>query len=294
MGSSLQPAVSIVVPSRNAARTLSDQLLALSSQDLSGPWEVIVVDNGSTDATAEIAARWSDRLPSLRIVTCARRGANCARNAGVGAARAAHILLCDADDVVAPGWARLLSRALDTWDLVGGTTDTTTLNTAVVQRSRPNPVASQLRNAFGFLPYSIGANMGLRRRVFDEIGGFDEAFLLGADEIDFCWRAQYAGFRLDFEPDAVVRYRLKSRPADAIRQAYVFARGDAQLYAKHRALGHLGRSPAGVQLRTAGRRVGALARVDRIVRPAQRLRYARSLGRGLGSAVGLARYRVVT
>ena len=135
--------------------------------------------------------------------------------------------------------------------------------------------------------------MGFRREVFDEVGGFDEAFILGADEIDFCWRAQYAGFRLGFAPEAVVQYRLKSRATDAMRQAYVFARGDAQLYAKHRGLGRLPQPSAGKQMRAAGRRLRPLARVDRILKPAQRLRYARDLGRVLGLTAGFARYRVV-
>ena len=121
--------------------------------------------------------------------------------------------------------------------------------------------------------------MGYRRRVFDEIGGFDEAFLLGADEIDFSWRAQYAGFRLGFVPEAVVHYRLKSRATDAMRQAYVFARGDAQLYAKHCALGRVPRPSAEQQIRVAGRHLRELARVDRMVQPDQRLRYARHLAR---------------
>ena len=120
-----------------------------------------------------------------------------------------------------------------------------------------------------------------------------EAFLLGADEIDFCWRAQYAGFRLGFAPEAVVQYRLKSRTTDAMRQAYIFARGDAQLYAKHCELGRIPRPSAGKQMRTAGRRLGALARVDRIVKPEQRLLYARSLARVLGLSAGFARYGIV-
>jgi glycosyltransferase involved in cell wall biosynthesis len=289
----LQPTVSVVLPARNAARTLVAQLCALSSQELSEPWEVIVVDNGSTDGTAEILARWADRLPWMNVVICAQRGTNSARNVGVRAARAERILLCDSDDVDTPGWVRELSRALDDWDLVGGVTETAMLNAPPVQFSRANPVSDTLRNAFGAMSYAIGANMGFRREVFDEVGGFDEAFVLGADEIDFCWRAQYAGFRLGFAPEAVVQYRLKSRPTDAMRQAYVFARGDAQLYAKHRGLGRLPQPSAGKQMRAAGRRLRPLARVGRIAKPEQRLRYARDLGRVLGLTAGFVRYRVV-
>jgi glycosyltransferase involved in cell wall biosynthesis len=281
------------MPARNAARTLADQLTALSSQELSERWELVVVDNGSTDGTAELLARWADQLPSMRVVPCITRGVNRARNAGVRAARADRILFCDADDVVAPGWAYRLSSALVEWDLVGGVTDTTVLNNAGVRLSRRNPLSGNLRNAFGSLSYAVGANMGITRRVFEEIGGFDEDFLLGADEIDFCWRAQYAGFRLGFAPEAVVHYRLKSRMTDVMRQAYVFARGDVQLYAKHCALGRLPRPSTEQQLRTVGQRLRALGRVDGMTHPGQRLRYARSLARVLGAAGGFVRYRIV-
>ena len=142
----LQPNVSVVLPARNVARTLEAQLGALSSQELSEPWEVIVVDNGSTDGTSEILARWVDRLPWMSVVTCAQRGTNSARNAGVRAARAERILFCDSDDVVTSGWVRDLSRALDDWDLVGGVTETAMLNESPVQYSRANPVSDTLRN----------------------------------------------------------------------------------------------------------------------------------------------------
>jgi glycosyltransferase involved in cell wall biosynthesis len=287
------PAVSVVIPALNAARTLTDQLSALSTQELSEPWEVIVVDNGSTDGTTQLLYRWAERLPSMRVVTCDRRGANSARNAGVRAARGERILCCDADDVVSAGWLRRLSSALDQWDLVGGVTETTSLNDALVRRSRANPASDSLPKGLGFLPYALGSNMGFTRRLFDEIGGFDEAFLLGADEIDFSWRAQYAGFRLGFVSDALVHYRFRSRPRDAVRQAFYTARGSAQLYAKHRKLGTLPRRPARRQLRSAGRRLRALARVYRIVSPEHRLPYARNLGRALGVAAGFARYRIV-
>ena len=99
-------------------------------------------------------------------------------------------------------------------------------------------MSDRLRDAFGFLSYAVGANMGYRRRVFDEIGGFDEAFLLER-MIDFAWRADMRASASGFVPEAVVHYRLKSRAMDAMRQAYVFVRGDAQLYAQHCVLGNV-------------------------------------------------------
>jgi glycosyltransferase involved in cell wall biosynthesis len=292
--SNLAPVVSVVIPALNAAHTLDDQLEALAGQEFDEPWELIVVDNGSTDATADIVRRRAERLPALRLVNCNRRGINCARNAGVEAARGSRILLCDADDVVSAGWLRTLAGALGEWDLVGGTTETGTLNDQSVQRSRANPVSDTLPTAHRFMTYAIGANMGFRRDVFDRVGGFDEAFTKGSDEIDFCWRAQYAGFRVGFVGEAIVHYRLRARPSEVLRQSYAFARANSQLYAKHRELGHLPRPAAGQQLRKARRRIRSVARVYRIAQKDHRLSYARNLGRALGAAAGFARYRIVT
>jgi glycosyltransferase involved in cell wall biosynthesis len=291
--SNLAPAVSVVIPARNAAHTLDDQLEALAGQEFDEPWELIVVDNGSTDATADIVRRRAEQLPALRVVNCDRRGINCARNAGVHAARGDRILLCDADDVVAAGWLRTLAGALGEWDVVGGMTETGTLNDHSVQRSRGNPVSGTLPTAHRFMTYAIGANMGFRRDVFDRIGGFDEAFTKGSDEIDFCWRAQYAGFRLGFAGEAIVHYRLRARPSEVLRQSYAFARANSQLYAKHRELGHLPRPPAGQQLRKARQRIRSVVRVYRVAQKDHRLSYARNLGRALGAAAGFARYRIV-
>ena len=291
--SNLEPLVSVVMPALNAAQTLDDQLEALAHQECDEPWELIVVDNGSSDATAAILRRTAERVPALRVVSCHRRGINCARNAGVAASRGDRILLCDADDVVAPGWIRTLAAALEESELVGGTTDTTTLNDRSVQHSRANPVSTGLPTALSFMTYAIGANMGFRRDVFDRIGGFDEAFTKGSDEIDFCFRAQYAGYRLEFVSEAVVHYRLRARPSEVLRQSYGFARANTQLYAKHCELGRIPRPPVRQQWRVARRRLRSVVRVYRVAQPDQRLAYVRNLGRALGVVAGFARYRMI-
>src|SRR5205085_6844888 len=113
--------VSVIVPVRNGERHVGDQMAALAAQDYDGPWEVVVVDNGSTDRTAEVVARWRDRLPSLTVVDASnRRGLNHARNAGRAAARGDFLAFCDADDVATPGWVSALAEAAAQADLVSG------------------------------------------------------------------------------------------------------------------------------------------------------------------------------
>jgi glycosyltransferase involved in cell wall biosynthesis len=237
--------VSVVIPARNAAATLDEQLAALVPQ-LADPssrvsGEVVVVDNNSDDDTATVAGRWSARFPCVRVVHCATPGVNAARNAGTVATIAERVLLCDADDIVADGWVQAMRDGLDHRGVVGGRLDATRLNSDFILRVRG--FSSRNRDALPSLygrRYALGSNMGFRRQVFDTIGGFDESLRAGgADEIDFCWRAQAAGFSIGRVPDALVYYRLRDDFGSTMRQSYRYAAGSATLYKKHVATGLL-------------------------------------------------------
>jgi glycosyltransferase involved in cell wall biosynthesis len=146
--------MSIVLPLFNGAETLGDQLSAIASQDYDGPWELIVADNGSTDEGPAIACGWKERIPGLRIVDAsAVRGVSFARNTGARAACGEVIALCDADDVVQPGWLRAMAEASCRYDMVGGRLDETLLNEEWVARVRPFTQDRQLPIGLGYLPY---------------------------------------------------------------------------------------------------------------------------------------------
>ena len=102
--------LSVVIPARNAADTIGVQLESLARQRFDRPWEVVVVDNGSTDDTRAVAQSFADRLPSLRIVDASeRQSIGYARNRGVEAARGRLIAYCDADDAVSEGWLEAIA-----------------------------------------------------------------------------------------------------------------------------------------------------------------------------------------
>ena len=114
----------MVVPAYNAAATLAEQLEALAAQQYDGDWEVVVVDNGSTDGTADLARRYAARSRRFTLVDGGpRRGHSAPRNAGAKAARGELLAYCDADDVVAPGWLQAMADAACHYDLIGGWLD---------------------------------------------------------------------------------------------------------------------------------------------------------------------------
>lgn len=227
---------SVVIPCRNAAGTLGAQLEAIAGQDFREPVEVIVADNMSTDGSAEVAQSWADRLPGLRVVPAPTLGINSARNAGVRASSGDVVAICDADDVVDRGWLSGLDRAFAGGaDLAGGTLDLFQLNEGLSDRrraTRRGPGAT-----LGFLPWAEGANMAFRRSVFDAVGDFDESYRGGGDEVEFAWRAQLAGYRLEHAPDAVIHYATRRSMAADVKQFYYYGKGHVRLYRQFAALG---------------------------------------------------------
>ncbi|MGH9127326.1 MAG: glycosyltransferase [Acidimicrobiales bacterium] len=229
--------VSIVVPVRNAAGVLADQLAALAGQRYRGEREVVIVDNGSTDGSAEVAAAWSERLPLHVVSAPAPAGINVARNAGAAAARGELLVFCDADDVVAPGWLAAMASTARWADIVGGPLDEATLNRPDQRAWRPPTPATALPRALRFLPYAPGGNLAVWAEVWRALGGFDERFSVGGTEIEFCWRAQLAGCRLGFASGAVVRVRHRASLPALARQFHRYGMAQAQLYAHFRADG---------------------------------------------------------
>jgi glycosyltransferase involved in cell wall biosynthesis len=98
---SLKPSLSVIIPARDAAETIGAQLTALASQVCSIPWEVIVVDNNSSDNTAELARSHASAFTRFKVVVADNgTGAAYARNAGVAATSTRWLAFCDADDIV--------------------------------------------------------------------------------------------------------------------------------------------------------------------------------------------------
>lgn len=277
--------ISVIIPALDAAATIAEQLAALAAQTVDEPFEVLVVDNGSRDATTEVARGFADRL-DLRVLACATPGTSAARNAGVRGARGDKLLFCDADDAAAPGWVAALAAGLDAAPAVGGAIENELLSAGspFVRRHPPGlPVAA------GFLPRAITANFAVRRAVWEELGGFDEAYDYGAPDTEFCWRLQLAGHRLAYEPGAVMHYRHRGTLRSTARKAYRTGIARARLFRDYHAAGM-----------PRPRTLGALARAGRLVArapgalvsPRIRWWWLEEAAGAWGRLVGSARYRV--
>jgi glycosyltransferase involved in cell wall biosynthesis len=280
--------VSVVIPARDAETTLVRQLDALAVQTYAGAWELVVVDSASSDGTAAAAERWSGTQP-LRVEKLDRPGMNHARNAGARLASGELIVYCDADDEVAPGWLAAMTAAAVDADLVGGELEHVTLNEPTAIAARAWPYGNgRLAVALGFRPFAYGATFAIWRDVFDALDGWDENFRHFTD-VQMSWRAQGAGYRLAFAPDAIVHYRLRSSPGAVFHQHFRYARDEPRLYREFRQLG-MPRTSAWRAVRTW---VILVLQVVRLRDPERRNRWLRLAGGSVGRIVGSFRQRVV-
>jgi glycosyltransferase involved in cell wall biosynthesis len=282
--------VSVVLPVRNGGATLGGQLAALAAQDFDGRWEVVLVDNGSTDGTRALAEQWRHRLPGFLIhPEPGARGANHARNVGCRVATAGRIAFCDHDDVADPGWLTALMRGLDEHPAVGGFLERESLNDPAVVATRPQR-AGLRDGGFGFLPYPLTANCAVHREVWERLGGFDEAFRYGSDDVEFFWRAQLAGFGLGYVPYAVMHYRLRPDLPRMARQYYDYGRSHPMLF---RRFATAGMPPSRWRSGTRGW-LGLAAGLPRLAGTRRsRAMWVTRAAMAYGRIVGSARHRVL-
>jgi GT2 family glycosyltransferase len=226
------------MPAFNGAAAIALQLEALTRQSYTGRWELIVADNGSTDETVAVAESWAARFPRFRLIQAReRRGTSHARNAGCRVSGGDIVLCCDHDDIVSPDWIVEMTSALRQYDAVGGSMERRSLNDPVALAARPPKLVDELLNTFEFLPYPLCANCGFRKELWKRLGGFDESYRYGSDDVEFFWRAQLAGATLGFVPRAVVHYRLRSDVKSIARQSYGYGRSHPKLFRQFRAVG---------------------------------------------------------
>lgn len=225
--------VSVVVPAYNAERTIDRAILAILDQDYPAErYELIVVDNTSTDRTPAILARFAPRARSLRE---GRRGASAARNSGIRAARYPFIAFTDADCIPDRSWLRELVAAATgplAADFVGGRI------VAHAPRSAIETFVESLMDQeravrFYHPPSAVTANLIVRRELLHTVGLFDESLRRGQD-VDLSYRA-YFRHRATFSyaERAVVRH-VNPRTLPALfRKGVQHGRAVAGVLQKH-------------------------------------------------------------
>lgn len=223
---------SVVMAMYNEEAHLGEALAALSAQVTHRTWEVIIADNGSTDASVEIAERYAGSFASFRLVSAhEHRGPAHARNVAISIARGRLLLFCDCDDVTTRGWLEAMADGLERDSFAGGHLDMYALNSKTTRCWRPVSAEPGLPAVQG-RRFAVGGNFGCTRAVFDAVGGFDGT-LSHAEDVDFALRARQVGVEPVYIANAVIHYRLRVGVRAAVRQAHHSGRVVASLYRRH-------------------------------------------------------------
>jgi GT2 family glycosyltransferase len=226
------PRVSVVVAAYNADRTLKACLESL--QQLKYPdYEVVLVDDGSTDTTPQIAFLQT----YVRHVRHERNlGLSAARNTGIEVASGEIIAFTDADCRTDEDWLYYLSAELMTGEFaaMGGPNLLPPEDSAVaaaVMASPGGPAHVMLSDRQA--EHIPGCNMAFFKWVLRELGGFDAAFRRAGDDVDLCWRLQQAGYKIGFSPAAFVWHFRRSTVVDYLKQQHGYGEAEALLVRKH-------------------------------------------------------------
>jgi len=225
--------VSVVVPAYNAEDTISMCIESLLAQDFpKDDFEIIIVDNNSTDRTAEIIKNYP-----VRYVAEKRKGASAARNAGIDAARGRLIALIDSDCIAGGRW---LTEGVKPFKKE----ETGCVSGRVVSYEPSNMweriISERDEYAippdyWGWQPYAITANAFFRKEVFERVGKFDTIFRQpSAEDKDLCWRMlKKTNFVIEQRPSAIVFHKHRSNLKSYFRQHLHYSMNDQILKKKY-------------------------------------------------------------
>jgi glycosyltransferase involved in cell wall biosynthesis len=225
------PKVSVIVCAYNGERTMDACLASLESLNYPN-YEVVVVNDGSTDKTREIA----ERYPYIRLINQENQGLSAARNVGLRAATGDIIAYTDCDCMADPDWlTHLVARFLSSdFGAVGGP-------------NLPPPDSSLVANCVAVSPggpthvllddevaeHIPGCNMAFRREALEAIHGFDPVFRAAGDDVDLCWRLQNKGYKIGFSAAALVWHFRRNTVRDYIKQQQGYGKAETLLFFKH-------------------------------------------------------------
>jgi GT2 family glycosyltransferase len=224
------PRVSVVCCAYNAAATLEETLESLSRLHYPN-FEVIVIDDGSRDATPEIAQRYP-----FRLIGTPNRGLSAARNVGIRAATGEIVAFIDSDATADPEWLYFLVTQMEARGAAacGGPNLSPPADPEVAQqvaRAPGNPVHVLLDNDRA--EHIPGCNMAVRKAALEAIGGFNPVYRVAGDDVDVCWKLLERGEKITFSPCALVWHHRRASQKAYLRQQQGYGYAEALLEARY-------------------------------------------------------------
>ena len=224
------PKLSVVVPAYNAEATLADCLASLAQLNYPD-YETIVVDDGSSDKTGEIAAR-----AGVRMLRVEHRGLAAARNSGIEAAAGSAVAFIDADACADRDWLYHLAESLTRREAAaaGGLNFAPPPASALAAAIAAAPgQPREVRAGDDTLEQLCGCNMIVDKTAVRATGGFDPMFTAAGDDVDFSWRLGEKKMAIASAPAAVVIHERRATLAAYVEQQRGYGRGEGLLFRKY-------------------------------------------------------------
>jgi len=225
------PSMTVVICGYNCEDTLTECLTHTAALDYPG-LEVLMVDDGSTDSTVDIALRF----PSVKLLSLPHAGLSVARNEGARAATGDLIVYLDSDAYPSPEWPYYLALGLDGPRVGGvGGPNIPPLDDGIgaqqVARAPGGPV--HVLTSDDRAEHVPGCNMAFWRTVLFEVGGFDPIYTAAGDDVDLCWKVLDKGWDIGFHPAALVWHHRRTGLRTYLRQQRGYGRAEALVEARH-------------------------------------------------------------
>jgi GT2 family glycosyltransferase len=235
------PRVSVVVCAYNAERTMDACLGSLRTLNYPD-YEVVVVNDGSTDRTREITDRHRREYeadpdgPRMVVIDQPNAGLSVARNVGSAAATGEIVAYTDSDCVPDPDWLAFLVYKFvrSGFVAVGGPNfppPETSLVPAAVAVSPGGPTHVLLNDEVA--EHIPGCNMAFTKKALEELRGFEPMYTAAGDDVDLCWRLQNRGYAIGFSPAATVWHYRRNTVKAYLKQQMGYGKAEALLYFKH-------------------------------------------------------------
>jgi cellulose synthase/poly-beta-1,6-N-acetylglucosamine synthase-like glycosyltransferase len=227
------PKISVVVCTYNGHNSIGECLEGLSGLEYP-EYEVIIVNDGSTQETADVINYFS-RKYGFKAITTDNRGLSSARNTGLEAASGEIVAYIDDDAFPDPDWLNYIALSFTSTTHVGiGGPNIAPgddgLKPACIDHVPGNP--SHVLISDEEAEHIPGCNMAFRRHALLEAGGFDPHFRIAGDDVDICWRLRKKGWTLGFSPSAVVWHHRRSSLLSYWKQQVNYGRAEALLEKK--------------------------------------------------------------
>jgi GT2 family glycosyltransferase len=215
--------ISVIIPVYNCRPHIKNTLDALTAQDVDVEFEIIAVDDGSTDGTADFIHSYD---PRIRVIPQSNQGPAAARNHGAQLARGEIILFTDDDCVPDRNWLREMLRPFADPEVVAGKgryrSDQPEIVARFVQLEYEDKFDYMARDTY--IDFIDTYSAGFRRQVFLKSGGYDTEFPVAcAEDIDLSYRLSQEGYKMVFIPQAVVRHTHPAGIAGYLKKKFKFA-----------------------------------------------------------------------